>query len=386
MSPRRLSVLLTSAALMLGAIPAGAQEMQDHSGHAMTHGGHQMGAGQMAAGHKMGGQGHAHGHGPIGVMGNHVMPRGKLMLSYRFGHMEMSGLRFGTNDISADRATTIPNRFAGMPGMPPTLRVIPEEMSMTMHMFGAMYGATDKLTLMAMLPYIQKDMTMITYQGPTGTTVLGRNTVSSEGFGDIRIAGAYGFYRQGRTRLTATLGLSLPTGSITETGQMLSPMGTTPTMRLAYSMQLGSGTYDLHPSLTWETGRGAMNWGGQLRGILRLDRNHAGYRRGHEAALTGWISYRAAPWISYSGRLEYRYADHIHGRDPRIMGPSLGADPQNYGGRYVTLYAGADITPRKGLLKGHLIGFELGLPIHQDLNGVQSETDWSLALAWRKPF
>ncbi|WP_176214310.1 hypothetical protein [Roseovarius sp. A-2] len=42
------------------------------------------------------------------------------------------------------------------------------------------------------------------------------------------------------------LGLSLPTGSITE------PADAQPDapMRLAYSMQLGSGTCDLHPSLT----------------------------------------------------------------------------------------------------------------------------------------
>lgn len=380
---RPLSALALGAALMLGAAPGMAQMMHDHKDHQMM---------QPASGDPMGGHdgghdgGHHHGHGPIGVMGNHVMPRGKFMLSYRFGHMEMSGLRFGTNDLSADSATTIPNRFAGVPGMPPDLRVIPHEMSMTMHMFGAMYGATERLTLMAMLPYVQKNMTMTTYQGPSGTTMLGRNTVSSEGLGDIRLAGTYGLYKAGRTRLTATLGLSLPAGSITETGRMLSPMNTRPTRRLGYNMQLGSGTFDLHPALSYQSGKGKTGWGGQVSGIIRLDENDEGYARGNEAALTAWISFRAAPWLSLSGRIEGRHTGKIDGIDRQIMGPAPGANPDFIGGDSVTLFAGADFSPRRGALKGHRIGLEIGLPVHENLNGPMLKRDWHLALAWRRGF
>lgn len=333
------------------------------------------------------GQHHMHRHGPIGLPGRHQLPEGRIVLSYRMGAMSMSGIRQGTSDLSAATlVTTEPNAFAGMPGQPPTIRLAPVEMTGQMHMLGAMYGLSDRLTLMGMLPYVEKSMTMRTYAGPAGTTILGESTSKTKGLGDVRLGALWSLRDQGRSRAALGLGLSLPTGSISETGQMLSPMGTLPTMRLAYSMQLGSGTYDLHPSLSYETGRGAVNWGGQLRGIIRLDENDAGYRHGDEAAVSGWISYRAAPWISYAWRAEYRHADHIHGRDALIMGPSLGADPRNYGGDYVTLYAGVDLTPKNGLLKGQLIGLELGLPVYQDLNGTQSKTDWAIAMAWRKPF
>ncbi len=328
-----------------------------------------------------------HNHGPIGVPGRHQLPKGKLVLTYRYGTMEMSGIRQGTDDMDANTlVTTIPNAFAALPGQPPTIRVGPVSMSMDMHMLGALYAPSERLTLMGMLPYVEKSMTMRTYAGPAGTTVLGDNTTTSNGLGDIRLGALLALNKTRKGGARVGLGLSLPTGSITETGQMLSPMNTRTTRRLAYSMQLGSGTFDLHPSLTVESGRGALNWGGQLRGILRLGENDEGYRHGHEAALTGWISYRTAPWISYSGRAEYRHAGRIKGQDANIAGPSLGADPRNYGGDYITLYAGADMTPRRGLLKGQLLGVELGLPVYQNLNGVQSKTDWSLAVAWRKPF
>jgi len=380
MKIKRLNVLQLSAALLLCATTAHAQmmpsnDMAGHKDHMHHKGmGHEMS-------HSM------HGHGPIGVMGRHLMPKGKFMLGYRFGHMQMDELRQGTTDISPDQAvTTIPNRFAGMPGMPPTLRVVPSEMTMDMHMFSAMYGLSDNITLMAMLPYIEKEMTAITYQGPVGTTVLGTSKRNSQGIGDVRVSAAMGLLTQGPHKLNFTMGLSLPTGSITETGQMLTPMNMRPTARLGYGMQLGSGTFDLMPALTYQTSSGAFSYGAQLRGTFRLGTNDEGYALGDEAAATAWVSYKAAPWISLSGRVEASRVDHISGIDTNIMMASPGSDPLNYGGDRVMLFAGADFSPKNGVLKGHKIGIEAGVPIYQDLNGPMLKADWMLGVAWRKSF
>ena len=69
---------------------------------------------------------HQHGasrpddHAPIGVMGDHAHKKGEFMISARVMHMEMSGNQIGTDDVSPDTiVTTVPNRFAGMPGQPP---------------------------------------------------------------------------------------------------------------------------------------------------------------------------------------------------------------------------------------------------------------------------
>jgi len=379
MKHRRLNALCLSAALLLCAATTQAQMMppEDMAGQksAMSH--KEMGHGMSQM---------MQGHGPIGVMGRHLLPKGKFMLGYRYGHMEMNGLRLGTTDITADQATTFPNRFAGMPGMPPTLRVIPLDMSMDMHMFSAMYGLSDTVTLMAMLPYIEKDMTAITYQGPVGTTVLGTSKRNSEGIGDVRLGATMGLLTKGPHKLNLTMGLSLPTGSITERGQMLSPMNMRPTRRLAYAMQLGSGTFDLMPALTYQTTKGAFSYGAQLRGTVRLGTNDEGYALGDEAAVTAWASYKAAPWVSLSGRIEASRVDHISGMDRNIMMAGPGSDPLSYGGDRVTVFAGADFSPQRGALKGHKIGLELGVPIYQDLNGPMLKTDWMLGLAWRKSY
>lgn len=255
-----------------------------------------------------------------------------------------------------------------------------------MHMLGAMYGLTDRITLMTMIPYIEKDMTAIRYRGPVGTTVLGRSSRQSRGLGDMTIGAVFRLLHQGRSGLTASVGLSLPTGSITKTGPMLTPAGLRPTGRLAYPMQLGSGTYDVKPALNWQTGTGLVRWGVQARGMIRTGTNDQGYSLGDEASANVWASYRAAPWISLSGRIEARTVGRIDGCDPMITGPAPGADPRNIGGEFVTLFAGVDLTPGRGVFRGQKLGFELGLPIHQGLNGPMLKPDRTVSVAWRRMF
>ena len=108
--------------------------------------------------------GHAHtaradSHAPIGVMADHMHGKGEWMFSYRFMTMNMQGNLKNSSAIDPDTiVTTEPNRFFGMPGMPPTLRIVPLDMTMDMHMLGLMYAPSDKLTLMFMTHYVNNSM------------------------------------------------------------------------------------------------------------------------------------------------------------------------------------------------------------------------------------
>ncbi len=195
-------------------------------------------------------------HAPIGVMGDHMHEKGEIMFSLRAMRMNMEGNRIGTDAVSPeDIVTSVPNRFFGAPMQPPTLRVVPTDMTMDMYMVGAMYAPTNWLTLMAMGMLVDKEMDHITFQGPAGTTRLGGFTTSAAGFGDTKLAGLVRLIRadEGAARHNAhlNLGLSLPTGSIGETDQILTPTGATPSPRLPYPMQLRSGSFDLEPGVTY---------------------------------------------------------------------------------------------------------------------------------------
>lgn len=347
-------------------------------------------AASSSAAHENGEQGpHAMDHAPIGVMADHRHNQGEWMVSLRHMEMNMSGSRDGTNSLSADEiATTSPNLFFGETGQPPTLRVIPTEMPMRMTMAGAMYGLSDKITLMGMTSYVKKDMSHLTYQGGAGTTVLGEFETSAEGFGDSTIGAIIGLddgQKLGH-QLNVGIALTLSTGSNTETDDIQTPMGATPTVRLPYPMQLGTGTFDFKPSLTWFDRSGKIGWGAQASARVPLSKNDEGYRFGNRAEGTAWIAYEPAYWLSLSTRLKAVSQGRIRGIDDTIVAPVQTANPANAGGETIEALFGINLAGQKGALKGHRLALEVGLPLLRDLNGPQLETDSVLTLGWQKAF
>jgi len=96
-----------------------------------------------------------------------MMAKGMWMLTYRYMRMEMEDNLIGSDNVSPEQiVTTIPNRFFGLPGQPPTLRVVPTQMRTDMHMFSAMYAPTERLTLMGMIPVHRTVHDACDFSGP----------------------------------------------------------------------------------------------------------------------------------------------------------------------------------------------------------------------------
>lgn len=322
-------------------------------------------------------------HAPIGVMADHYHEAGEVMLSYRYMTMSMQGNRDGTSNLSRDEiATTVPNRFFGNPGQPPTLRIVPTEMTMDMHMLGAMFAPSDRLTVMTMLGYVEKKMQHVTYQGGAGTTVLGGFTTKTSGISDTTVAALIRLREAEIDRLHATVGISAPTGDIDETGTILAPTGMTPTIRVPYPMQLGSGTYDVIGGLTYSRFLDRRSWGIQWRSAIRTGTNDEGYTLGDEHRLTGWYSGLLSPQFSWSARVEYLDRGNISGLDPRIMGPVQTADPARQGASRLDAALGINFATESG----HRLALEYVIPIEQDLDGPQLEVDSQLTLGYQLTF
>ena len=133
-----------------------------------------------------------------------------------------------------------------------------------MHMLMLMYGFTDKFTFMAMLNYLDNEMDMINRLGA-------RPTMETSGLGDTVLTGTY----QLNQNITASLGLSFPTGSIDEKVVM---MGNT--IQAPYPMQLGSGTYDIIPSITYSNNLKKWYWGAEVSYTARVGENDNDYTLG----------------------------------------------------------------------------------------------------------
>ena len=326
----------------------------------------------------------ADSHAPIGVMADHFHKKGEWMFSYRFMSMSMKGNLSGSDDISPDTiVTTVPNRFFGNPGQPPTLRIVPLEMTMDMHMFGLMYAPSDVLTLMLMASYVDKEMDHVTYMGGTGTTVLGNFTTETNGLGDTTLSGLIRFVDRENAKFHGIIGVSVPTGSTDETGRILTPMNMQPVVRLPYPMQLGSGSWDPILGVSYSGFGSTWAWGAQWRSIFRVADNDDDYQLGDEHRLTGWLSYLLSNSFSASLRAEYYDRGDISGMDPMIMGPVQTADPNRQAISRTDLAVGLNWAGQ-GSAHGWRVALEYAVPVTQDLDGPQLETDSTLLLGFQK--
>ena len=323
---------------------------------------------------------------PIGIGGGRVIKPGQLMLSYRYMLSQKNQLAEGDDNVSTSKVATMRNHFAGRPGQPATYRSAPESMTVQVHGFGAQVGITDGLSALIGIPYVIKERTAVTFRGPAGTSKLGTYENETSGIGDITVSGLYKLYDDAIHHLHLMAGLSFPTGSIREDGKTLQANGTTGRRRLAYGLQLGTGTYNLLPGLTYWGAAGPWNWGVQALGQINLGENDEGYTFGDRAYVTAWGGYTLGYGFTASMRLSQEYTGDIDGNDNSISGASPTSDPNNYGGWKTQASFGIDYRVPEGPLKGVTPGIEVTVPLYQDLNGPQLEDAWTLFVGVRKVF
>ncbi len=302
-------------------------------------------------------------HAPIGVMGDHVHEKGEWMFSYRYMYMFMGESKVGDDEISD---TDVLKRFT----------ITPQDMTMQMHMIGAMYAPEDWITFSAMLPIIRKDMNHINRAGVEFRT-------NSEGLGDIKLNALFPFWKEGAKQFHANFGLSLPTGSINEIDDI--PLGKG--KRLPYPMQLGSGTWDLLPGITYNEQLGDWSWGAQGTAGIRLGRNRIGYSLGNEYDVNFWIQKLLAEDLSIGSRLNYSIWSNIDGSDTSQVATLVPtADHDSRGGKRIDLLFGVNYYPKEGPLKGNRLAFEAGFPVYENLDGPQLSTDLTFTIGWQKVY
>lgn len=297
------------------------------------------------------------GHAPISIMGDHMHGKGGWMFSYHYMSMNMEGLKQGKDDASFDNALS-------------NYMVTPTKMPMNMHMLGAMYAPSDRITLMVMFNYQDMEMAHLTRMGGTFTT-------EASGFGDIQISGLYKFFNKDKQTMHGQLGFSIPTGSVTESDVI--PASAPNEVELPYPMQIGSGTFDTNLGLTYLCQGNLFSYGTQLKGIFRLGKNDREYSYGNRYSLNNWLALKATNWLSFSVRVEGLIIGGINGIDPNLNPMMvITADTNNSGGNLINSGIGLNTYIPNGALKNLRLGFEFGYPLYQDLNSIQLKTKETL--------
>lgn len=319
----------------------------------------------------------------VDVLGEHIHPPGQWSVAYRYSLTRYAGYRDGSKDVSAGEVTC---------GDGNACTFLPTDLTAETHSAQILYAPRSDFTLGATFPYVRLSMDHVEPE---------RFTTTSEGLGDVKLEAHYTLFGDiaARHRLVLDAALSFPTGSIDEEDlhppppdglPLPLPDGQAPARRkLPYSMQLGSGTLDLLPGLTYH---GQLeNWAFLLQaaGTVRLGENANDYSLGNRFRFTAQAARKITDWLSLFAGIDEQVWGNVDGVDAEIEAqanenPAARADRQ--GGERIDLLFGLGLYVPEGALKGHRLEIEAGLPLSQSLDGPQLETDWRLGVTWRWDF
>ncbi len=346
---------------------------------------------------------HAHHHGarlPAGVMFGHMLGEaGQSMVGYRYSYSREDGDLLRGGRAVGDREVIAQGcRESGV-----NCRIAPAYMDMQMHMLDLMYAPTDWLNLMVMPQFMSMDMDS---RGLAGVTpaVTGMDhlhgTHTTSGIGDTGMYALFKLFGERGQNVHLTLGVSAPTG---DTAIEMNRMHGVDAGYIHYGMQLGSGTWDFKPSLTYTGKLDDWSWGAQVGGTKRLNNhNDSGYLLGDNLQATAWGSYSLFDWLDTSVRGVYAAQDSIRGRFKPLVGnyemhmPDISSDvnyknstadqPGNYGGHYWDLGLGLNAYIADGKFAGNQFSVEWLQPLMEDGNGYQLERFGSLNATWSYMF
>lgn len=324
-------------------------------------------------------------HPAAGLMNEHTHDGGELMLGLRYTRSHYSGANQSGTDTITDAGILAAGYF-----------VRATRMTMDMVMLDIMYAPNDTITLMVMPHWMRHDMTM-TGIDPMNTGMdMGNGhghghhhagipfgqtmRHSSEGIGDTLFSASYRLITTPAFKAHATLGVWAPTGKVDRTN----PDGTF----VHYMMQSGSGTWDIEPSVTLAGQQGAIGYGAQASYRWRSSAaNDSGFAFGDRASATVWASYLASRDFSLTSRLTWEHEGQILGHYNAAHNHSTPADLQgNYGGDKVLAGFGANVALPVGGRDRPQIGLELGLPVYQNVNGIQLPEKSRISVSLSKTF
>ena len=314
------------------------------------------------------------------MFGHMLEQAGDMMIGYNYMFNDRDGdMRYGRAKVSDQ--TMIDN---GCGTSKCTYK--PDAMVMHMHMFNFMYAPTNWLNLMLMPQIINMEMDMTELEGADideESAHVGGHI--SDGLGDTMMVALVKLFSHPQHNLHMGLGFSAPTGSINAT---LDGTGADDSERQSYGMQLGSGTWDFKPSLTYAGNASSWSWGGQVSATKRMQsRNNEGYALGDEVQATVWSGYSFLPWLSGTVRGQYTAQGKIRGETIKPNSQSSPIDfPDNYGGQFFDLGFGLSAAIPEGEFSGHSLSAEWLQPIVHDYTGYQFEREGIFSVRWGYAF
>jgi len=338
------------------------------------------------------------GNMPMNIPGGGIPETKEFRFKLSPMFMAMDGLADGGDSLSADSLLGMPVMMGQATGK---FMAVPTAMDMKMLNLTAGYSFSDKLFGAVMLMYKDNRMdmqfnSMMAMPVAMGGTGQAGFTMESSGIADTMLMGKYRLFADDPLlpthQASLMFGLSLPTGSIDEKN-IDHPLTMRRSEQLPYGMQLGSGTFDPSIGLLYQASHSPYWWGANAMYTARLYDNKRDYRLGNELRVDLYGMFQFRPNLLAQAQLNGSYwgkirgemdeaatgaSGHVSKNDPAspVMTPLW--DPDNYGGRKLLATIGMQWQPAPL----HIVDFNVGVPVYQNLNGPQLKEKYRVMLTW----
>jgi hypothetical protein len=313
----------------------------------------------------------------LGVEIEDITKDKRWFLGYEFRHLNVGKYQMGTTRLSFDDVQFTPGTEARTSSNYP---IVPTYIKQSAHSFRVGRDITTELSLSVSVPIVMQSTDHISIVPGFDEFVI-----KSKDLGDISLAAQYRFHRAASSHAFVGFGVSLPTGTIDEVGD--TPRAGTGTLeRLPYTMQIGSGTYDFLLDFAFE--QDVKNWALGVRAdtIFRSGKNKFDYRLGNNYGLEFTARYKGFARVHPGLKVSFRTTERINGRDESLVIPGVpfpfGAsitDPRNFGGEKIKVGGSLRLCLKDSCTLNILV--RGGLPIYQNLNGIQPRERYSLSSA-----
>lgn len=300
---------------------------------------------------------------PVGVRFGEPLEGEHFRISYQYERVQKQGL------LVSDEHVRPGELFDNVAPSPVYIRV-PRSLAITVHTFQLAYAPHPRVTLVAELPFLQKELETLAATGI-------RSEVQTQGVGDLGFAVVLPFIRKGNESSHIHFGFDVPTGSIRRGGDVT---------RLPYDSQIGNGTVDLEWGWTYRGFMDELSWGGQVVGRHPVGRNDLDYREGSRFEASFWGAFQLLEGLSASLRMNWEKRNNIRLRRRVSNAPLLDVSDNAKARGGTTLTISPGLTLEIPQLGNQRISVEVGIPFHQDLDGPQLEEDWSVKAGWQWGF
>ncbi len=299
----------------------------------------------------------------------------RWQLGVQYARKKIEGYRSGSTDVSDQDVLWEPTETRTDFNFP----VVPTVITQEVIAVSGVFQIRPDLGVEIEVPYVRQATDHI-------SIVPGYDNfkIETEGFGDVKLSLRKEYSLANDTTVSTFIGLSFPTGSIDEQGDTPRAPGN---QQLPYTMQLGSGTYDIPVSASVSKVKGSLQYGIATQYRLRLGHNDRNYRLGDVAVISGLIATRWGDWAHFSAALDWQHVESIDGGDseltvpnPIFPYPASITNPRYFGGTSAKLRVGLRLRLPTNWSQSLLFTYTRNL--YSDLNGVQPEEQSTLGLGW----